>query len=281
MSHIGGGDGWARMENRSSRRRMPPADESKSAPGDNWVTKSTGRHRAAQRHNQAAGPARAGSVRDRMASAGRRAAASDKRWSARTGAIIIATASALAAVLVIVILNFDAGAGARQRAQDAAIMAPVTGLGTLAHRYPAIAAPVNRQLATEIGDYNASENTDLAAARLALQAEVRTERSFGASLARWLASWQEDYAAAKALQVNGVADVDEPVIINIPYSFSVAGTAKALLTADQASESLISRQAQAATLLRMRLLNSAHQAANRAVEAQAALLRKELRLPPA
>jgi hypothetical protein len=275
--------------------------------GRGWAAGSrglaAGRHRAAQGQGLATKPrdgrglviaraaqqlaggglARARGALDRRAGpgAGARAGAGGKRSSARTGAIIITAASVLAAVLVFVILNFDAGAGARQRAQDAAIMGPVTGLGRLARRYAAIAAPVNQQLATEMGYYYASQGSDLAAARSALRAEVTTERSFDASLATWLAAWKSDYAAAKALQTNGLADLDEPVIISIPYSSSVAGTASALLTADRASESLITRQAQAGTLLGMRSLNGAHQTAGRAVGAQAALLRKELRLPPA
>jgi hypothetical protein len=187
----------------------------------------------------------------------------------------------LAAILVIVILNFDAGASARQRAQDAAVMAPVTDLGTLAHQYTAIAAPIDKQLAAEIGNYNANENSNLGAARSALRAEVTTERSFDAGLTAWLASWEKDYAAAKALQVNGVADPDEPVIITISYPSSVAATVKKLLQADAASESLITRQARAGTLFGMQSFNSRHQAANTAVSAQASLLRKELRLPPA
>lgn len=236
----------------------------------------------AARHRAAGGPARASGGRDRTAgpAAGRRAVAGDKRWSARTGAVIITAASLLAAVLVVVILKFDAGAGARQRDQDAAIMAPVTDLGGLAHRYAALAAPIDQQLTTEIGSYNANEDRDLAAARSALQAEVTTDRSFDAGLTAWLAAWKNDYAAAKALQASGVADPDEPVIIDVPYSSSVAKTAKALLTADQASEWLITQQAQARTLAGLRSLNGAHQAGNRAVEAQAALLRKELHLPP-
>jgi len=157
-------------------------------------------------------------------------------------------------------------------------MAPVTDLGTLARRYAAIAAPVNRQLAAEIGNYNANQDGNLATVRTALQQEVTTDRSFDTSLTTWLAAWNKDYAAAKALQSNGLADADEPVIINIPYSSSVAKTARALFTAVQASESLITRQAQAGTLSAMRSLNGAHQAANSAAEAQAGLLRKELHL---
>jgi hypothetical protein len=273
------------MANRGGRRRMPPVDSGSAASGRGAITARAGRGPVAEgtaRHRAAGGSARARGVRDRTVGpgAGRRPAAGGKRLSARPGAVIITTASLLAAVLVVVILNFDAGAGARQRDQDAAIMAPVTDLGGLAHRYAAIAGPVNQQLAAEIGNYNANEDRDLAAARSALQAEVTTDRSFDASLAAWLAAWKNDFAAAKALQANGMADPDEPVIINVPYSSSVARTVKALLTADQASEWLITQQAQARTLSGMRSLNGAHQAGNRAVEAQAALLRKELHLPP-
>jgi hypothetical protein len=274
------------MASRGGGRRMPPVDSGPGALGRGPSTATGGRGpvtAATARHRAAGRPARASGVRDRTVGpgAGRRPAVGGKRSSARTGAIIITTASLLAAVLVVVILNFDASAGARQRSQDAAIMAPVTDLGTLAHRYAAIAAPIDQQLATEIGNYNANEESDLGAARSALQAEVTTERSFGASLASWLAAWKNDFAAAKALQANGVADPDQPVIINVPYSSLVAKTAKALLTADQASEWLIAQQAQARTLSGMRSLDGAHQAGNRAVEAQAALLRKELHLPPA
>jgi hypothetical protein len=184
-------------------------------------------------------------------------------------------------VLVIVILNFDAGAGARQKSQDAAVMAPVTELDTLASGYSGFAALDNQQLATAMGSYNASENSNLAAARSALQSEVATEQSFGASLTSWLAVWKSDYAAAKALQAGGVADPDEPVIINIPYSSSVAKTAQALLTANQASELVITQQAQAGTLAGMRSFNNAHQLADTAVGTQATLLRQELKLPPA
>lgn len=210
-----------------------------------------------------------------------RRAAGGTRSSARTGAIIITTASLLATALVVVILNFDAGAGARQKAQDSAVLAPVTKLGTLARQYAAIAAPVNRQLAAETASYDASEDSDLAAARSALQAEVSTDRSFDASLARWLAAWTKDYPAAKAIQSTAESDPDEFVRVNIPYPASVAKTARAVLAANQASESLITRQAQAGTLAGMRSLNAAHQVAGAAVAAQAALLRKDLKLPAA
>lgn len=160
-------------------------------------------------------------------------------------------------------------------------MAPVTDLGTLARQYETIAAPVNKQLSAEISSYNASENRNLPAARAALQAEVKTERSFDASLTTWLASWEKDYAAAKALQVNGVADPDEVVNITIPYPPSVTATVRQLLQADAASEALITRQARAGTLFGMQSFNGRHQAANAAVGAQVALLRKDLNLPPA
>jgi hypothetical protein len=267
MGGTRGGASRGRMGNREGRRRMPPADDrAPAALGYGPATAGGGRRRVtagAARHRAVRGPA------------------DEKRSSARTGAIIVATASSVAAVLVVVILNFDAGAGARQSAQDAAIMAPVTDLGTLARRYAAIAEPIDQQLTAEIGRYDASEDSDLAAARSALQAEVTTERSFDSSLATWLAAWKNDYGAAKALQANGVSDPDEPVIIDIRYSSAVAKTAEALLTADQSGESLTARQAQARTLSGMRSLNGAHQVASNAVEAQAALLRRELHLPPA
>lgn len=253
-----------------------PADS-----GDEWGPAATGH-----------GPARASAVRGRTVGLGAagRAAVGDKRpsWkassakvsSAKVGAIIIAAASLLATVLI-VIFNVDAGAGARQKSQNAAAMAPVTELGMLASGYSGFAALDNQQLAPALGSYNANENSNLAAARSALQSELATERSFDASLTSWLAVWKSDYPAAKALLANGVADPDEPATINIPYTSSVAKTAQALLTADQAGESVITQQAQAGTLFGMRSFNNAHQAANNAVGAQAALLRRELHLPPA
>lgn len=190
-------------------------------------------------------------------------------------------ASLLAVVLVIAILTFDAGAGSRQRSEDAKVMEPVTDLSTLAGQYAAFAAPVNQNLGTDINSYNASEFSSPAAARSALRAEVTTERSFDASLTTWLAAWTKDYAAAKTLQANAESNPDESVTVTIPYLPAVAAAAQALLTADQASESLITRQAQAGTLPGMRSFNGAHQSASTAVEAQATLLRKDLHLPPA
>jgi uncharacterized protein YigA (DUF484 family) len=189
-------------------------------------------------------------------------------------------ASVLTVVLFVAILNFYSNAKPQQTSQDATVQALVTDMGALAHRYAAIAAPVNQQLAAEMAKYNANENSNLGAAQSALHAEVTTERSFDASVTTWLKSWNNDYGQAIALQQAGVTN-DQPVTVYIPYSSLVAKTAQALLTADQASESLITRQAQEGTLFGIQSLNGAHQAANSAVGAQAALLRSQLQLPAA
>jgi hypothetical protein len=223
---------------------------------------------------------RAGGIRERRAGqdTGERTGPAKNRPSTKSGAAILVIASLVAGVAATVLLVYYSGQDARQQAQDSVVMAPVTDLGTLASQYAAIAAPVNKQLATEIGNYDASQNSDLAAARSALDAEVTTERSFDARLATWLSAWKNDYGTATSLQSSSESN---GVTVTIPYPSSVTATAQKLLKADQASESLIAQQAQAGTLPGMQSFNGRHQAANAAVEAQATLLRKDLQLPPA
>jgi hypothetical protein len=188
-------------------------------------------------------------------------------------------ASLLAFILVIIIINFDSHAGARQRAQDAKVMQPITALPKLAAQYATFTAPINKQIGTEISNYNANEFSNPFAARSALQAELSTDRSFDASLTSWLALWNSDYSQAAVIYFTAIADPDEVVPIHIGYSSKVGKTAQALLTANKASEALIARQAQAGTLFGMRSFNGRRQAANAAAEAQATLLRGYLHLP--
>ena len=197
------------------------------------------------------------------------------KGNAKTGALIITVVSLAAAIFVIFVLGYDMTSHGRSNSEQAAFLAPVTNLGSLASQYQSIAQTANNQLIPNMNSYNANERSNLTAARSALLGQVATGRTFDDNLSNWVTDWQQNYAAAQKVKT----EASFPV--SVPYPSSVAATAQALIRADQAREGILVEQSQATTLRQMQSLNAQQQAAGAAIQAQDTLLRKALHLPPA
>jgi hypothetical protein len=168
--------------------------------------------------------------------------------------------SCLAAVLVIAGIIYAAGAGQRTQAALAAAGCepglappgqPCTTRQMLISQYTAILTPASRQLNSDIAACTASERHDLlAAAEVALTAEVTTEKAFGTSL-------------------TGIA-----------FPPAIAPEARALVRADQALATLTAEQARSSTLAELRSFDPRVQAAGAAVQTDMQLILKALRSTP-
>jgi len=123
-------------------------------------------------------------------------------------------------------------------------------LAAAARSYLAIANPSDKQLDAEEDAYADDERDNLAAARAELRAQVATERQFDTELAK------------------------------LKFPAAVEATARALIRANRARFRVTLRQARSTTLAALRSLDAARKAGDAAVEAQAALIRTELHLPP-
>jgi hypothetical protein len=123
-------------------------------------------------------------------------------------------------------------------------------LAAAARSYEALANASDKQLDVEEDAYADDERDNLAAAKAELRAQVATERLFDTDLAK------------------------------IKFPAAVEATVQALIRANEARFRVTLRQARAKTLARMQALDSARKAGDTAVEVQAELIRKELRLPP-
>ena len=168
------------------------------------------------------------------------------------GSVIVAIAPTLAAVLVVAAVWFLAF-GKRQQGPPPDPNPPspaAVRLAAAARSYLAIADPSDKQLDVEEDAYADDERDNLAGAKAELRAEVATERQFDKELAA------------------------------IKFPAAVEATAQALIRANQARFRVTLRQARAKTLVALGKLDSARKAGDAAVEAQAALIRKELHLPP-
>jgi len=195
------------------------------------------------------------------------------RELARAGGSIITAASLAAAFCITFVITYGANTGNRSSGGQAAQLAPVTHLNTLAAKYKTIAAAANQQLAVDASNFAASENGNLAAAKAALLAEVAASRSFDDSLAKWLAEWKQTYAAAKNAQRQA------PFPVSIPYPASVAATGQALIQADQAREAVLVQEASSMSLGQLQSFKGQDQTAGSALANQVAALRTVLRLP--
>jgi hypothetical protein len=171
------------------------------------------------------------------------------------GGVILAAGSFLAALLVIAGLIYATGTGARHEAALTAADCelslspsglPCTTAQMLTSQYLAILTPASQQMNAEMADYTASERRNLAAARLALTAEVVSEHAFDTNLA------------------------------NITFPPAIAPIARSLIQADQALATLTASQAQARSLTRLRSYNRRAQAASAAVQTQMNQIRKAL-----
>jgi hypothetical protein len=169
--------------------------------------------------------------------------------------VIVLVISFLAAVLVAAGLVYAAGTGERHKAALAAAgcepnLSPAglqcTSAQALANRYRTIRIPVIQQLDTDMVAYTANERHHLAAAEAALTAEVTVEQAFDASLARF------------------------------PFPPAIAPVARALIQANRARAMLTAEQARSSSLTRLRSFNERVRAASTAVRTEMKLIREAL-----
>jgi hypothetical protein len=123
------------------------------------------------------------------------------------------------------------------------------GVGALPSAYLAIARPANRRLDAEVDGFTDQEHHDLAAAEAALRAEAATELRF------------------------------DQLLREIPLPPQIAGSARALLRANQRRAALTGQQAQSSSVASLLRFAGRHRAADAAVEAQVRILRRALGLP--
>jgi hypothetical protein len=175
------------------------------------------------------------------------------------GGVILILSSLLAALGVTAGLMYAVGTSARHEAAITAAgcepgLAPdglqCTTAPMLTSQYAAIMTPASQQLATDMAAYTASERRNLAAAEMALTAEVMSEHALGANLAA------------------------------IKFPVTMAPVAKALIQANQARAKLTAEQAQSTSLAQLRSFNHQIQTANAAVQAEMKLLSQALATKP-
>jgi hypothetical protein len=151
-----------------------------------------------------------------------------------TGFLLIAVPSAVAAVLLILAIPYYAGASAR-----------------IASLYANLAGPADHALAPEVDGYTLNQHDNLAAAKLDLSKEAKTEASFDNRLGQ------------------------------ITFPPAARPHVDLLVAADEKRIKLIRLQMQAKTLRELRLFDAGDQAADAAVAAQVRIVRQDLGLPAA
>jgi hypothetical protein len=175
------------------------------------------------------------------------------------GGIILVIISFVSAVLMIASLVYGTGISERHKAALAAAGCepnlspsglPCTTVWMLARQYTTLTTPVIQQLNTEAAAYISSEADDLAAAEVALTAEVRTENAFGASLARF------------------------------PFPPAVAHLAMALIQHNQVRANLTAEQALSSSLTKLQSFDDRVKAASAAVQTEITLIRRALNSRP-
>ena len=151
-----------------------------------------------------------------------------------TGFLLLAVPSVVAAGLLILAVPYYAGASAR-----------------IASLYANLAVPADRALTPQMASYAFSQHHHLAAAKLALSKEAKTEASFDNRLGQ------------------------------IRFPPAAGPHADLLIAADQKRIKVIRLQMRARTRRKLRSFDARDRAADAAVEAQVRILRQDLGLPAA
>lgn len=175
------------------------------------------------------------------------------------GGVIIGIISLLCAVLVIAGFYYAAGTGERHKIGLAAAGCepnlspnglPCTTWQTLSSQYVKMTTPVTQQLNADAAAYTANEGDNLAAAEVAVTAEVTSEHALDASLAQF------------------------------PFPPAVAPVAKKLVEANDALAKLTAEQARSTSLILLTSFNAQVQAASAVVQTDMELVSKALAKPP-
>jgi hypothetical protein len=150
-----------------------------------------------------------------------------------TGLVLIVMGSVVAVVLLVLAVPYYAGSSAR-----------------IASLYSNIADPANRLLAADLQAYGVNRLHNLAAAKLDLSNEVKTDTAFDNQLGQ------------------------------ITFPSAADPHADTLIALDAKRIKLIQLQLQATSLRKLRALDSQVEAASAAVDAQVKIMRQDLGLPP-
>jgi len=179
--------------------------------------------------------------------------------STRAGGIIVAVLAVLSALLVILGLYYATGTDARHKAAMAAagcepnlmnVNVGCTTVQMLVSQYTSITNPAIQQLTADVAAYTAAERHNLAAAEMAVRAEVTTADA----LARGLA--------------------------HIPFPPFAAPAATMAIHAIQARVKLMTEQARSSSLAQLRSFNGRIDAAGTAVQTDMKLLSTAVRHHP-
>jgi hypothetical protein len=185
--------------------------------------------------------------------------ATDTQERTTAGAVIVIASSLLSALLLIAGVIYALGVGQRHEAALAAAGCepnlspsglPCTTWQMLTSQYVTIVGPASRQLNTDAAAYTASEGNNLAAAEVALTAEVTTEQALGTTLA------------------------------GFPFPPAVARMGNALIQANQTRAKLTAEQARSSSLTQMRSFDQRVQVASAAAATDMTLVHKALDSPP-
>jgi hypothetical protein len=204
------------------------------------------------------------------------------------GSVILMISSLLSAILVIAGLIYATGTSARHKFEMAAFGCepslfisglPCTTGQMMVSRYNAIVNPVIQQLKTETAAYTVNERHNLAAAEADLSAEVTTEQAFDNTLATATFTPQNQ-ATADALIQNATSNNTPVPLTSVIFTPQVTVMVNALIQADQARITLITKQAQSTSLTRLRAFNHRVQVATTAVQAEMNLISKAVAAPP-
>jgi hypothetical protein len=181
--------------------------------------------------------------------------ASDGEQGTTAGRIMLMAISFLAAVLVLAGLLYATGTDERHKTALAAAecepdLSPsglhCTTVQMLNSQYLAIVTPAILQLNTDEAAYTINERRNLAVAKVALAAEVTSERALDARL------------------------------VNFPFPPAVSPIAKALIQANQARAKLTAQQARSPSLAQLRSFDHRIDVASATVQTEMKLIRKAL-----
>jgi len=181
--------------------------------------------------------------------------ASGSEHGTTAGRVILMAISFLAAVLVLAGLSYATGTGVRHKAALAAAecepnLSPsglqCTTVQMLNSQYMAIVTPAVLQLNIDEAAYTANERHNLAAAEVALAAEVTSERALDARLA------------------------------GFPFPPAVSPAGKALIQANQARATLTAEQARSSSLTQLHAFNQQVDVASTTVQREMKLVLKAL-----
>jgi hypothetical protein len=204
------------------------------------------------------------------------------------GKIILIAAASLSAILVIAGLIYATGSTARHKAGLIAAGCepslyisglPCTTQQMVISQYEGIVAPASKQLSTYMAAYQSNERRNLVAAEAALTAEVAADQAFDGSLAA-VTFTPQNRAAALALITSAASNANPMPLAAVTLTPQATVMADALMQANQALITLLTKQARSSSLTQLRSYNNRVQISRAAVQTDIKLISKALAAPP-